>query len=40
LGGDLQEGLTDPEGYAQEHRLELLGELIGMVQRWKALGMP
>jgi hypothetical protein len=26
--------------YAQEHRLELLGELIGMVERWKAAGMP
>jgi hypothetical protein len=32
--------ITDPESYAQEHRHELLGELIGMVQRWKALGMP
>ncbi len=32
--------ITDPEGYAQEHRLELLGELIGMVERWKASGMP
>ena len=26
--------------YAQQHRLELLGELIGMVERWKAAGMP
>jgi hypothetical protein len=32
--------IEDPEGYAQEHRLELLGELIGMVERWKASGMP
>lgn len=31
--------ITDPEGYAQEHRLEILGELIGMVERWKASGM-
>src|SRR5690606_38871940 len=32
--------IADPEGYAQEHRLELLGELIGMVERWKAAGKP
>lgn len=32
--------IPDPEGYAHEHRLELLGELIGMVNRWKSLGMP
>ena len=32
--------LADPETYAQEHRLELLGELIGMVERWKASGSP
>ena len=32
--------IADPEGYAQQHRLELLGELIGMVERWKAAGMP
>ncbi|HEX3999768.1 MAG TPA: hypothetical protein VHX65_14550 [Pirellulales bacterium] len=32
--------IADPEGYAREHRLELLGELIGMVERWKAAGMP
>jgi hypothetical protein len=32
--------IADPEGYAQQHRLELLGELIGMVERWKANGMP
>jgi hypothetical protein len=31
--------IADPEGYAQQHRLELLGELIGMVERWKAGGM-
>lgn len=32
--------IPDPEGYAREHRLELLGELIGMVERWKDAGMP
>jgi hypothetical protein len=32
--------IADPEGYAQQYRLELLGELIGMVDRWKAVGMP
>lgn len=32
--------IPDPEGYAEKHRLELLGELIGMVERWKAAGMP
>jgi hypothetical protein len=32
--------IADPEGYAHEHRLELLGELIGMVELWKASGMP
>jgi hypothetical protein len=32
--------IADPEGYAQEHRLALLGELIGMVERWEAAGMP
>jgi len=32
--------ITDPEGYAEEHRLELLGELIGMVERWKVSGRP
>lgn len=32
--------IADPEGYAEDHRLELLGELIGMVERWKAAGMP
>ena len=32
--------IADPEGYAQQHRLELLGELIGMVERWKSQGQP
>ena len=32
--------IADPEDYAQHHRIELLGELIGMVERWKAVGMP
>lgn len=32
--------LADPEGYAQKHRVELLGELVGMVKRWKAAGRP
>jgi hypothetical protein len=32
--------IADPEGYAQDHRLELLGELIGMVERWKEAGQP
>lgn len=32
--------IADPEGYAEQHRLELLGELVGMVERWKAAGMP
>ena len=32
--------IADPEGYAHQHRLELLGELIGMVERWKAADMP
>jgi hypothetical protein len=30
--------LADPEGYAMEHREALLGELIGMVERWKIAG--
>ncbi|MHC2066135.1 hypothetical protein ACYFX5_01560 [Bremerella sp. T1] len=30
--------IDDPEGYAMEHRLEILGELIGMVEHWKASG--
>lgn len=32
--------ITDPEGYAEEHRVELLGELIGMIERWRAVGSP
>jgi hypothetical protein len=32
--------IADPEGYAEQHRFELLGELIGMVERWKAIRMP
>jgi hypothetical protein len=32
--------IADPECFAREHRFELLGELIGMVERWKASGMP
>ena len=31
--------LADPEGYAQQHRTEILGELLGMVERWKTAGM-
>lgn len=33
-------GIADPEGFALEHRLQLLGELVGMVERWKAGGSP
>ena len=32
--------IDDPEGYAETHRIELLGELAGMVERWKAAGKP
>src|SRR4029079_7871653 len=32
--------IPDPEGYAQEYRLDLLGELIGMVETWRAAGSP
>ncbi|QDU44598.1 hypothetical protein Mal52_30830 [Symmachiella dynata] len=32
--------IADPEGYAQQYRTELLGELLGMVERWKYDGMP
>ncbi|VTU02483.1 Putative DNA-directed DNA polymerase OS=Corynebacterium genitalium ATCC 33030 GN=HMPREF0291_11989 PE=3 SV=1 [Gemmataceae bacterium] len=32
--------IPDPEGYAEEHRVELLGELVGMVERWRAAGSP
>ncbi|MBP3954761.1 hypothetical protein J8F10_05620 [Gemmata sp. G18] len=30
----------DPEGYARDYRAELLGELVGMVARWRAAGAP
>jgi hypothetical protein len=32
--------MDDPEAYVQTHRLELLGELVHMVERWKSSGMP
>jgi hypothetical protein len=32
--------IADPEGYALEHRIAILGELIGMVERWIAAGRP
>jgi hypothetical protein len=32
--------IPDPETYALEHRAELLGELVGMVERWKSTGRP
>ncbi len=32
--------MADPEGYALQHRTELLGELIGMVERWRAADSP
>ncbi|QDU23756.1 hypothetical protein [Urbifossiella limnaea] len=32
--------LPDPEGYALAHRAELLGELAGLVERWRAAGSP
>ena len=32
--------MSDPEAYVQEHRLQLLGELVNMVERWKDSGMP
>jgi hypothetical protein len=31
--------LADPESYAHEHRHELIAELLGMIERWKATGM-
>lgn len=34
-----QFSLSDPEEYACQHRIEILGELIGMVERWKSSGM-
>lgn len=33
-------GIEDPEGYALAHRTEILGELLGMVQRWLEAGNP
>jgi hypothetical protein len=33
-------GIEDPEGYALEHRDEILGELLGLVQRWLEAGKP
>ena len=35
-----QFSIADPEGYVEQHRIELLGELIGMVERWKATDRP
>jgi hypothetical protein len=32
--------VVDPEGYAIQYRSEILAELCGMVDRWKAAGMP
>lgn len=32
--------MPDPEGYALEHRAELLGELLGLVEQWKADSSP
>jgi hypothetical protein len=32
--------IADPEGYALAHRGEILGELLGMVEAWKAAGQP
>lgn len=32
--------VADPEGYAMQYRNEILAELCGMVERWKASGMP
>jgi hypothetical protein len=32
--------IDDPEGFAIGHREILLGELLGMVERWKAKAMP
>jgi len=32
--------VADPEGYAMQYRIELLGELIGMVERWIQAGRP
>jgi hypothetical protein len=35
-----QFAIEDPEQFAADHRVELLGELVGMVERWKAAGGP
>ena len=32
--------MSDPEAYVQLHRLQILGELVNMVERWKSSGMP
>lgn len=32
--------IADPEQFVRDHRIELLGELLGMVERWKASGKP
>ncbi len=32
--------MNDPEAYVQEHRQQLLSELVNMVERWKNAGMP
>lgn len=32
--------VKDPEAYAQQYRFEILGELIGMIERWRAGGAP
>jgi hypothetical protein len=32
--------IDDPEQYAVDHRAAILGELIGMVERWKSAGSP
>lgn len=32
--------LPNPERYVTEHRVEILGELVGMVEKWKEAGSP
>ncbi len=32
--------MNDPEAYVQNHRQQLLSELVNMVERWKNAGMP
>ena len=32
--------IADPEGYALDHRGAILGELLGMVEAWRAAGSP